>query len=415
MRCTMNKLLIPALSLCLTVPVLAQTPEFVREDSYYRSVFEQTYPVTSFPYQLEIKNLQGRVRISAGSDRMIRFREEISVKTGSLSEAEKIYEYSHLEPEISEYGHILEANDKKKQNTPRTRYSYTLTLPVESSLAIQLLSGDIELEGLRGQLAMATYGGDIEAEKCSGNIEFNTAGGDLDVKELEGNIRLYTAGGDIRGVELLGSTSIETAGGDIVIESLRGTLDCETLGGDIMLSNMDAQRITAKTMGGDIAVRNSRSEMTLETAGGDIDVRKMTGDLDGQTMGGRISLQEIKGAVNMKTFGGNITVTGLGGAAELETLSGDISVSKHFDKELREHDLDLETRNGDVYLQIPETPEFRLKATANGSGVEISSDFPLQIQEKDKRRVVASLRSTDYRYDVNIESEDGDITITKGK
>ena len=77
-------------------------------------------------------------------------------------------------------------------------------------------------------------------------------------------------------------------------------------------------------------------------------------------------------------------------------------------------DVSLRTENGDITLQIPESPEFMLKAKAHGFGVNIISDFKLEIVKKDNRKVIASFNDEGKGYQVNLSTTNGNIFIKKG-
>ncbi|MCK5520769.1 MAG: DUF4097 family beta strand repeat protein [Candidatus Marinimicrobia bacterium] len=409
-----NKLFL--LTLFTAALCFAQSPEIERDGNYTHVTFEKSFDVKSGAYQLEISDVIADLEIIGSSDNSVKFKEVFRIRTTSKSEAEDLYDKYHLDMKKTEYGHaLINKRFKKIRSGSHIKIEYTLEIPTKSSIAGKTFSGDITIENTEGQFVLATYGGDIQAENVSGSMQFSTAGGDINVENLEGNLHLYTAGGDISAEDIKGKSEIETAGGDIEIFSHKGNLEASTFGGDIYVKKAQGEKIELKSLGGDIKIRESSAEIILETAGGDISAEDITGSLDGETLGGMIECQNITGHINMETAGGDIIVEELFGSADLETLAGDIEIEKLWSNKLEKHDIRVNTEYGDIMLTIPEKPDFNLKAKAHGFGVEIISDFPLEIIQKDNRKVIGSHTANKGSYSIDLTANEGDISIKKGR
>lgn len=163
------------------------------------------------------------------------------------------------------------------------------------------------------------------------NAEISSSGGDMDITGIKGNLALKTAGGDIKLQSISGKSDIKTAGGDIKVNSFSGELNAKTAGGDIEYTGSDC-KISAKTSGGNIIVRYSGENKGIELAssGGDIKLylpETISANVDFSTSGGEIisaleisgkmntSKSKIKGKINnggeqitCKSNGGNITI-----------------------------------------------------------------------------------------------------------
>ncbi len=402
------------ITLLAAAALSAGVPEFSREDNAMRVTSTDSFEAGHSPYQLEITDVIADVKIRGISGSQVRCTETMVVKTRSETEARNVYEKFHLGLEETRYGHALNnTRFKKLKADVRVYVEYDIEIPVESSIAGKIFSGDLDLEKLQGQLVFATYSGDINATGLTGSINFSTAGGDIQADNLEGNIKLYSAGGDIRIETSRGRTEIETAGGDIDVDELAGNLTVTTMGGDIDIRRLSSDDSHIKTYGGDIKLRDCQVVMSLETAGGDISADGIRGTLSGETNAGLIECSNVEGNLKLETAGGDISVDEVGGSIDLESVQGDIRVRKYYSENLKDHSIKLHASNGDITLDIPVQPEFSLEAKAEGFGVEISSDFPLNIKKKDNRNVVASYNENGKGYIVDLSSSEGDISINK--
>ncbi|HEX6098320.1 MAG TPA: DUF4097 family beta strand repeat-containing protein [Thermoanaerobaculia bacterium] len=131
-------------------------------------------------------------------------------------------------------------------------------------------------------------------------------------------------------------------------------------------SAAEGRHISQSSMGGDLEVRTAPDGATLRTMGGDIRVDSAQGRVTAKTMGGNITVRDLSGPLDAGTMGGNVDVV-------VNRADGDIEIS---------------SLGGHVELTLPAnfsgTFEIELEQDEEGRRNEIVSDFPLQIQEKQK-------------------------------
>jgi len=185
-------------------------------------------------------------------------------------------------------------------------------VPERYSVEIDTAGGDIEVEGLEGDVEADTSGGDISIDGIRGDVEVDTSGGNINVYEIDGDVLAETSGGSIRVADVTGSVEVETSGGSLRIHDVGGP-------------------VRGKTSGGDISVRFlENAEGELETSGGSIQVEFPQGaalDLEAETSGGRVRVDAdlvVRGTVGSGEVRGSIN--GGGPTLRLDTSGGNISV-----------------------------------------------------------------------------------------
>jgi DUF4097 and DUF4098 domain-containing protein YvlB len=152
----------------------------------------------------------------------------------------------------------------------------TVTIPDEFNMTIQTSDGDIEADGIKGDISIRTSDGDI----LLGTLE----GPSIFIKSSDGNL---TADGLIaKEVEL------RTSDGDVRAELIKG--------GDVTLSSSD----------GDVTADRIEAELvTVRSSDGDLRIKMAGGDLRGRTSDGNIDVWiENNTSVDLSTSDGDIVI-----------------------------------------------------------------------------------------------------------
>jgi hypothetical protein len=136
----------------------------------------------------------------------------------------------------------------------------SIELPASISLDVDLLNGEIRIEGMNAEAKLKTHSGDIEAQNHHGNLDGETSNGDIDVDVTlpdGGKCRLKTLSGNI-------TLSIpDTTSAEIEASTRRGKVEISDL--DFSLYRMEDAYFAAK-MG------DGKGYIDLETANGNITV-----------------------------------------------------------------------------------------------------------------------------------------------
>ncbi len=268
----------------------------------------------------------------------------------------------------------------------------------------------------RFDLRLETTGGEIEIDGVEGEIRGETMGGRLTLRELRGTVELSTMGGNITLTDSELDGNVSTMGGNIRLENVVGDVDAETYGGNVLFENVTAathgrcREVRIKTMGGNIRAPDAGCGADLETLGGNIRIERAAEYVKAETMGGNIFVGAVGGWIRATTMGGKIDVTMIG-----DPGSG-------------RRDARLISMGGDVTLTVPQglsmevdvTLAFTKRSTQDYS---IESDFPLSIRRADDwdyadgepRKYIYGTGTFDGgEHKIKIETVNGDVRLRRG-
>jgi DUF4097 and DUF4098 domain-containing protein YvlB len=177
--------------------------------------FQKTYPVNPGT-RIEIKNVSGDISVAGydGRDVLV-----AAFKEGPDRELLQIEDLST--------GDVISVRPVYPQNTRcNASVRFELRVPQGTELNFDSLSnasGDISLEGVKGNVRVNTASGDITVKRAEGNIEATTASGDVEVTGAAGVVNARTASGDVE-VDLVEQGRAEemkfsSASGDVTVRA----------------------------------------------------------------------------------------------------------------------------------------------------------------------------------------------------
>ena len=141
-----------------------------------------------------------------------------------------------------------------------------ISVPQGSSLEVDTVSADIDVEGVQGDLELASVSGDIDTGFFGEDVELGTVSGDIVIR----------ANGQEARAELT------TVSGDIELENLSGELEMDAVNGDISAITGSYERVRLETVNGEItwhATLLNDGRMDIETINGRVDV-EFAGDIN---------------------------------------------------------------------------------------------------------------------------------------
>ncbi|MFC2140042.1 DUF4097 domain-containing protein [Bacteroidota bacterium] len=265
-------------------------------------------------------------------------------------------------------------------------------------------------------LDLETSGGEIELDGIEGDIEGATMGGSLDLKNLKGKIDITTMGGSIDVYNCEANGKVKTMGGSIYLEDIIGDIDAETMGGSITQKNVKGnagskgKALDVSTMGGSIKIDDAPNGAYIKTMGGSIKVKSAGEFLEIETMGGGIDVDAIDGKIKAETMGGDIYVTMIGDPAK------------------GERDVSLSSMGGDVELIVPDglSMDIDIEITYTRryeDDVDIISDFDIKIEKTDdwkydhgdkRKKLYGTGQVGDGKNRIKIKTINGVVSIKKG-
>lgn len=192
---------------------------------------------------------------------------------------------------------------------------YTLLLPPEAEVEVEVGSGDVSSQGLSKFLRINTGSGDVSLYKISGTTQIRCGRGDIDFAEVFGALFARTGSGDINGQNFKGNLDLETGSGDVKLSEVEGELRILTGSGDVWIQGrLEEETWRIRTGSGDVSLRlpeSTNAELRLHTKFGDI---------------------ECDFSLEAKAMGEGRLVARLGSSPKalifVETESGDIELTK---------------------------------------------------------------------------------------
>jgi DUF4097 and DUF4098 domain-containing protein YvlB len=203
----------------------------------------------------------------------------------------------------------------------RSRYGppeveYRLTVPADMNLEISTHSGDVSIDGTRGEVDVQTTEGTVTVAGGSGRIS---------LRSVEGEITLTGASGRI---------SLSAVDGDVTVRGARGTLEINAVDGAIRLEDIDATTVEATTVDGEIdfagAIRDGGSyrlsshdgnvTVTAPAIDAVVSVSSYEGDFDSDFP------VTLTGNASRKRF--NFTLGSGRARLELESFDGTVALRK---------------------------------------------------------------------------------------
>jgi DUF4097 and DUF4098 domain-containing protein YvlB len=257
--------------------------------------------------QVEISNVSGSVVVT-GWDRA-----EVEV-TGELGEGTERLEFSRS-GKLTRVKVILPSRSSRVEST-----DLVVKVPAASSIAVNTVSADLTVRGLRGSQRLQSVSGDVETEAAAEDVECKT---------VSGNVRVGGSG-------QRGLLTVTTVSGDASVTRVAGEVNGNTVSGNFTVSLGEASRSRLRSTSGDLGVRGrlaTDARMDFESISGDVRL-----DLEGP-VSAEFDVSSFNGDIR-NCFGPKPVRTseyapgselrfreGQGGArVRIKTLNGDISV-----------------------------------------------------------------------------------------
>jgi DUF4097 and DUF4098 domain-containing protein YvlB len=133
--------------------------------------------------ELRLKNFSGRVTITGSN------RADMAVHAVRRAPRERL---DHIKLEITESstGVSIEANKKdsdwREQNDNVVDTEFTIDVPADISVDVDVFSSDVEVRDVRGRQRVHTFSGEINLSGGEKEIRAETFSGDINVKLVQG-------------------------------------------------------------------------------------------------------------------------------------------------------------------------------------------------------------------------------------
>jgi DUF4097 and DUF4098 domain-containing protein YvlB len=213
--------------------------------------------------------------------------------------------------------------------------SYRISVPAGTQADIHTASGEIDVQGLSGAVALGSVSGDVRAADLTGGLTVSTTSGEVQLRDVAGKLDIGSISGDINleSGNVDGAT-VNTTSGEVELDGVAGALKVTSVSGDIKVREAHDGRLELSTTSGEIEYQGDlarASANTVNSISGDVRLRLPESSgfrLDASTVSGDISSefdlregQQARWSLSGVAGDGSATLT-------IGTTSGDIQVER---------------------------------------------------------------------------------------
>lgn len=325
--------------------------QFNFDDGDFSDIFGQSYNFNdhleqNFPAgaSLKIIDTRGAVSVHASDDNKITVVVRKRVGAENQGDADKYN--SETKPTITAIGGLVTLDAKAEAAGDH---------PVETDLDISLPR--------KVPVSIISRRGDVNLVGRDGGIDISAQHSDTTVEDVNGDVKVSQEKGSVKIEQITGDVHVQGRVNDVSVADVKGAVQ---LDGEFQES-VKLARIT-KT----VTFKSSRTDMEFSHIEGSLDLdsdelraEQITGPLHLTTRSKNIRLEEVSGDVRLQDDNGTIEVG-------MRTLGN----------------VQIDNRNGDIQLRLPDKAGFRLDARTRGG--EIQSEFPELKVSNDEREAKAS-------------------------
>ncbi len=344
------------------------------DDSDFSDIFGQNYNFNDhleqdFPAgaSLKIIDTRGAVSVHASDDNKITVVVRKRVGAENQNDADKYN--SETKPTITTIGGLVTLDAKAEGAGDHTvENDLDISIPRKVQVTIISRRGDVNVVGRDGAIDISAQHSDTSVEDVNSNVKVNQEKGSVKIEQVTGDVHVQGRVNEVSVADVKGGVQLE---GEFQ-ESVK-------------LARI-AKTVTFKSSRTDMEF--SRIEGTLDLDSDELHAEQITGPLHLATRSKNIRLEEVSGDVRLQDDNGAVEV----GMRNLGNVQ-------------------IDNRNGDIQLSLPDKAGFRLDARTRGG--EIQSDFAELKVNNDEHEAKASGSVGNGSSHVVVNNEHEGISIRK--
>jgi hypothetical protein len=174
---------------------------------------------------------------------------------------------------------------------------YTIDLPAAVAVKAQSGSGQIEIDGVGGDVQADTGSGQLSLTNVSGAVQAHSSSGSIQMSNMGGVVRATTSSGQITGTELRHMREASSNSGYVSLEgTFADATQIRTSSGSVNVKLLpgSAIRLDAKTGSGSITPRGG-----LSLSGGETKRDRLTGALGNPAPDATLAIETSSGSVTI--------------------------------------------------------------------------------------------------------------------
>lgn len=316
---------------------------------------------------VKIVNDRGAVNVSVSNDDQIRVSEQKRIRAESQQDADKWNQQT--KPQISVNGSLVTINaNTRGAGDHGVIVDLDVAIPRKASVTISSQRGDLHVMGRDGTVEVSNQHGEVSVDDVKGDVNLNMDRSSARVSQVSGDV------------------AIQGRSNDVSLSDVKGGA---RLNGEFMES------VKLSKIGKTVSFKSSRTDLELARLDGDLDLD--SGDLRANDMAGPVRLITRSKDVNLAGVAGDARIQDENSSVELHLKSAG--------------SVQIDNRNGDITVGVPDKLGFKLDARARGG--EVQSDFSEVKINNDDREGSGSGTVGNGAVRLVLNSEHGTVTIRR--
>lgn len=225
-----------------------------------------------------LANVSGDIVVSAGGAGEVRLEAVKRVRDTVEANARQRLEATSID--ITEQANRIEVRAIYPHGRNRVAVDYTVTAPAGVTLDARSVSGNVSLDGIKGE---------VRVETVSGNVTATGLAGETTLKAVSGDVLVSSS-------EVDGELTANSVSGDVVVKTFKArSVNAATVSGNVSMQSGSCGRANVGSVSGDLELMGAISK------GGRYELKSHSGNI-------RLVLDGKTGfALDASSFSGNIT------------------------------------------------------------------------------------------------------------
>lgn len=357
---------------------------------------------------VEISNVYGDVSVEGVSAEDGKGSAELISSLREKDEARAKAVTDQIQLEITKKDGVLFVTPNRKElksQGKRVTTSVLLKVPDNLKLSVNNEYGDVIVSGMKSDCDFAVKKGELSASSLEGALNIKAESesvylrgiaGDvgidggfssIEIDEVTGNISVVTSHKSVRIGAVDGNLRIENRHDDVDVSGVFGAVEINNPGGEVSLSDITGQ-VRVVNSKGDVSISGTSGPVNLVTAygdvelndlGADVDVTSRYSDIEGRMFGSGVTIRGQNTEIDLENIEGNLVVETSQKPVQASDVRGSVNIQNDLGRvdltlvDNPAHDIRVESRQGDIQLDLPPQAAFSLNArVTNGS---IASEF----------------------------------------
>ncbi len=290
----------------------------VLAEQKFEEKFEKTMPLSQTG-KFFLSNISGQIEVMTWKDAQVKIE---ALKTSKADTVEKAKENAaKVTIEVAGEANQVSVEVKYPKRTGgfwggdsiKVSVDFKVWVPEKAAVDLKSVSGDVQVAAIGGSAKIKCVSGDVDLRGAAG-ADVDLVSGDLTLANIAGDVFIEAVSGDIGVTGIKGSVEVEAVSGDIELLDVSGAakVDAKSVSGNIIYTGaiQAGGRYELKAHSGDV-------RMTVPAASTfDLEANTFSGAIDNEfeiKAVGKISPKEIRGTVGgggatviLKTFSGNV-------------------------------------------------------------------------------------------------------------